>query len=56
MGEFWNQYGQWVLIFVYLIANEIVLHNPKLISGSIPGLIWNTLKAAVVGKPTPPLP
>lgn len=53
---FLAQYGQWILVFVYLIANEIVLHNPNLVSGSIPNLIWNALKAAVVGKPTPPLP
>lgn len=56
MSAFWDQYGQWVLVFVYLILNEIILHNPKLVSGSIPTLLWNALKSAVVGKPTPPLP
>lgn len=54
--DFLNQYGQWLLIFLYLIVNEVVLHNPKLVSGSIPSLIWNALKAAVTGKPVPPLP
>ncbi len=56
MAAFWDQYSQWVFIFLYLIANEIVLHNPKLVAGSIPNLIWNALKGTVVGKPTPPLP
>jgi len=46
----------WLLIILYLAVNEIVLHNPKLVSGSIVNLLWNTLKAAVTGKPTPPLP
>lgn len=53
---FLGQYGQWILIFLYLIANEVILHNPSFVSGSIPSLIWNALKSAVVGKPTPPLP
>ncbi len=56
MAAFFSAYSQWILIFVYLVANEIVLHNPNLVSGSIPSLIWGALKAAVVGKPTPPLP
>lgn len=46
----------WLLVVLYLVVNEIVLHNPKFVSGSIVNLLWNTLKSAVVGKPTPPLP
>lgn len=44
----------YVLMIVYLIVNEIVLHNPAIVSGSIPNLIWNALKSAVVGKSLPP--
>lgn len=56
MAAFWSMYSQWIMIFAYLIANEIVAHNPNIVSNSLISLIWSAAKAAVLGQPVPKLP
>lgn len=47
-------YQTLITFVVYLVANEVVLHNPNIISGSIPSMVWGALVSAVKGKTLPP--